>query len=122
MIAIKGMKMPSCCAKCRIGASSYCYAKSKPPYNLDHDIRFSRADDCPLIEIVTCEECEHWHDDGIMTTCDKKIGHGFPKDHFCPDGKKKEPRELDDTYVNGLPRDEEYFRQRITGNPDFCNG
>lgn len=46
---------------------------------------------CPLIEIdlVRCGECKHWHDDGIMTTCDKHIGHGFPSDYFCADGERR---------------------------------
>ena len=40
--------------------------------------------------IVTCKDCKHWHDDGIMTTCDNNIGHGYPRDHFWADGEKRE--------------------------------
>jgi hypothetical protein len=57
-----------------------------------------------------------------MTTCDKNIGHGFPRDHFCPDGKRKGCRDTEEGFVNGLPRSDEYFEERKTGNPDFCNG
>ena len=28
--------------------------------------------------------------DGRVTTCDKNIGHGFPKDYFCADGERRE--------------------------------
>ena len=39
-------------------------------------------------KIVTCKDCKHWHDDGIMTTCDKNIGNGFTKDYYCTDGER----------------------------------
>lgn len=39
--------------------------------------------------LVRCKDCKYWHDDGIMTTCDKNIGHGFPSDYFCADGERR---------------------------------
>lgn len=41
-------------------------------------------------EIVTCKNCKYWHDNGISSTCDKNIGHGFPEDYFCANGERKQ--------------------------------
>ena len=80
MIAIKGMEeMPANCFDC-------CLTASECPVSMFRKDR--RADGCPLVEIVTCKNCKYWHDDGIMTTCDKTIGNGFPKDYYCADGKR----------------------------------
>ena len=94
MIAIKDMEMPKNCADCNMGTcndsvESCNYVCS---INLKYiDINESeRSENCPLVEIVTCQNCKHWHDDGIMTTCDKNIGHGFLSCHFCADAERKE--------------------------------
>lgn len=55
-VLIKGMKMPKACINCDVHiAHDYC----------DHFAQFGtgartdgRYDDCPLVEIVKCEECE----------------------------------------------------------------
>ena len=41
-------------------------------------------------ELVRCKDCKHWHDDGIITTCDKNVGNGFKADWFCADGEPKD--------------------------------
>lgn len=80
MIAIKGMEeMPENCFEC-------CLTASECHVSMFREDR--RADGCPLVEIVTCKNCKYWHDNGIMTTCDKTIGNGFPKDYYCADGKR----------------------------------
>ena len=90
MIAIKGMEMPKSChwdcplcnedgGACMLGV-----------YDTKTDTKKERAKNCPLVEIVTCKDCKYWHDDGIMTTCDKNIGHGFPQDYFCADAERRE--------------------------------
>lgn len=97
MIAIKGAEMPKHCMTCEFHDQMYNRC------NIGHfetGAKFIKGDDkwyfkhpnCPLVEIVTCEECEHWHDDGVMTTCDKNIGHGFPRDHYCADAKRREQK------------------------------
>ena len=89
MIAIN-MEMPKCChwdcplcnddgGACMLGA-----------YDPKTDTKKERAKDCLLVEIVTCKDCKHWHDDGIMTTCDKNIGNGFPRDYYCADAERRE--------------------------------
>ena len=53
----------------------------------------SRAEDCPLIEIVRCRECKHWeryvHDRGDDSRCDfhnRQIG----RDGYCAWGHRRE--------------------------------
>lgn len=86
MIVIKDMKeIPSCCYECPY-FDDYCALTGK----WERDTEQVRDKDCPLVEVVTCKECKYWHDDGIMTTCDKNIGNGFPKDYYCADGERRE--------------------------------
>lgn len=94
MIAIKDMEMPKNCADCNMATcngsvESWNYVCSINLKDIDFN-ESERAEHCPLVEIVTCKDCKHWHDDGIMTTCDKNIGHGFPKDYFCAESEGKE--------------------------------
>lgn len=97
MIAIKGMEMPTDCKKCPLmgtdGIDKFspmmCIAIWATTHEIKHCIGGKILDDCPLVEIVTCKDCKHWHNDGIMTTCDKNIGHGFPSDYFCADTEKR---------------------------------
>lgn len=97
MIAIKDMEMPKNCADCIATCNdSVEYWNYVCSINLkDIDVNESeRAEHCPLMEIITCKDCEHWHDDGIMTTCDKNIGNGFPKDYYCADAEKKKIKKI----------------------------
>ncbi|SDB15164.1 hypothetical protein [Eubacterium oxidoreducens] len=89
MIAIKDMEMPKSCKECPMshyvfgdGWEIWCNFTKKNVATPNHN--------CPLVEIITCEHCKYWHDDGIMTTCDKNIGNGFPQDYFCGDAERKE--------------------------------
>ena len=53
-------------------------------------------DECPtadVVEVVRCKNCRHWHDDGIMTTCDKNIGNGYDAEYYCADGERKDGEE-----------------------------
>lgn len=93
MIAIKDMEMPKNCADCNMATcndsvESWNYVCSINLKDIDFN-ESERAEHCPLVEIVTCQNCKHWHDDGIMTTCDKNIGNGFPKDYYCADAEKR---------------------------------
>jgi hypothetical protein len=95
MIAIKDMEMPSCCENCGLclclddDISGLCYLTQTT--NMDRTN--SRNSDCPLVEIVTCKNCKYWHDDGIVTTCDRNIGNGFPRDYYCANGERREQDE-----------------------------
>lgn len=93
MIAIKGMEMPENCADCNMATcngsvESWNYVCSINLKDIDFN-ESERAEHCPLVEIINCKDCRYWHNDGIMTTCDKNIGHGFPSDHFCAESEVK---------------------------------
>ena len=82
VIAIKEIEMPENCSDCDLCHGHICKISGT-------DIVTNPKGNCPLVEIVTCKDCKHWHDDGIMTTCDKNIGNGFPKDYYCADGERR---------------------------------
>ena len=84
MIAIKNMEeIPKSFSDCDFCHGHLCKRTGV-------DIVANPKDSCPLVEIITCKDCKYWHDDGITTTCDKNIGHGFPKDHYCADAERRE--------------------------------
>lgn len=73
MIAIPNMEMPDTCDMCPIEGCEYINGKFT----------------CPLIDIVRCKECKHWHEGEWYNTCDKNIGHGYEADFFCAYGEKR---------------------------------
>ena len=93
MIAIN-MKMPSCCEECDMclclddDYSGLC--------SITQTTNTSRTDsrnsDCPLIEIVTCEDCKYrdarTERDGYAY-CSKKWLDTY-KDHFCAEVERRE--------------------------------
>lgn len=84
MIAIN-MEMPKCChwdcplcnedgGACMLGA-----------YDTKTDTKKERAQDCPLVAIVTCKDCIHRDEYGC------RHGHPNCKDNFyCRDGERRE--------------------------------
>ena len=90
MIAIKDMKMPSCCAKCDF-KEDYCFYCNKLQKHISQSNFFnSRLPDCPLVEIGTCKDCEHrgaiyangecyCDNDGTLRECN----------FYCKDFKKR---------------------------------
>lgn len=63
MIAIKGMEMPTRCSDC----PEECYYKrlgghlcERLDKNTDDERWGKRLDDCPLVEIITCQDCKHY--------------------------------------------------------------
>lgn len=42
------------------------------------------------VEVVRCRNCRFWHNDGIMTTCDRMIGNGYEANWFCANGERKD--------------------------------
>jgi hypothetical protein len=101
MIAIKDMKMPKSCGEClrtemcSTYLNQYVYHPSTR-YSYGQD---KRPNDCPLVEIVTCKNCNHHedivaalHKDGtkkILHVC-KKHEMGVSEDFFCKDGERGE--------------------------------
>ena len=54
MIAIKGMKMPKSCSDCDFCHGHICKRTGT-------DIITNPKGNCPLVEIINCKECKHWH-------------------------------------------------------------
>ena len=94
-IIIKGMDMPKSCEECRfhineikIGSKSYpckayCFAtQSKEKRSI-----------CPLIEIVTCKECNRSGTDGENTFCMWMGALRKPTD-FCSYGERRKDESI----------------------------
>jgi hypothetical protein len=86
MIAIKEMKMPSCCLDCEF-FSNYSDAKLCD-FTLEeiNESEYGRAEHCPLVEIVTCKDCKYWN---INDTYCKYTNNFTNKDFYCAGGKGK---------------------------------
>ena len=90
MVAIKDMEMPTCCAECRM--KKRCEQGIAGGWRED-----KRVDDCPLVEIVTCKECEHWKDsDGVYrrgigaeSKCPINIKEVFEGNFYCADAERR---------------------------------
>lgn len=42
------------------------------------------------VPVVRCRDCRFWHNDGIMTTCDRMIGNGYEANFFCANAERKD--------------------------------
>ena len=82
-VAIKNMEMPRGCQSCRIGEFINCQYSYIAEYSSDY--KSDRHEDCPLVEIVTCQDCVY----GVFGEC-KKFHHYTMKDDFCSFGKRRE--------------------------------
>jgi hypothetical protein len=82
MVAVKGMKMPKNCMECLLFDDEYgdCNIMGEPKANMTEE----RAKNCPLVEIVTCEDCKF--NDNNTCTMD---GFGVVDDYFCAGGKRR---------------------------------
>ena len=83
MIAVTGMKMPKCCMECLLFDDEYgdCNVYGESKANMTE----KRAENCPLVEIVTCKNCK--------SECTEKNGEKFSEtrpDFFCADGERRE--------------------------------
>lgn len=85
MVAIKDMEMPKSCADCERG--SIC----------GYGLGYGRASDCPLVEIITCENCDNWdkrHYRGNTCYCEMRMIHTEPNE-FCNEAMRKVEDETD---------------------------
>jgi hypothetical protein len=76
MVAVKGMKMPKSCMECLLFDDEYgdCNIMGEPKANMTEE----RAKNCPLVEIVTCEDCKF--NDNNTCAID---GFEVEDDYFC---------------------------------------
>ena len=91
MVVVKGMNTPKRCKECKFclrqrtneyGSFGECLLQKDKKVNC---LIWSRDDNCPLVEVVTCKDCKHNYED----TCDFD-GLGVCDDYFCANGKRKE--------------------------------
>lgn len=95
MVAIKDMEMPKNCKHCTRKPICKVYALMflNEPYSFNKD---ERPDDCPLVEIITCENCnnhgidkQHHPDiDGARYCPTLHIYTGY--DYYCGDAERRE--------------------------------
>lgn len=105
MIAIKGMEKQTDCKKCNLMGTDgnpkdilspmMCVAIWAIKHEVKHCIGGKVLDDCPLTEIITCENCnnhgiskEHPDIDGARYCSALHTYTGY--DFYCKDGERKE--------------------------------
>lgn len=98
MIAIKDMELPKSCAECgfvtddMFGDATCVLLCDEWKDNENH-----RAENCPLVEIVTCKECKYCRNKGDKYSyCTKRLNVDSVTDRyrepdfFCADAERKE--------------------------------
>jgi len=98
MIAIKGMEeLPKNCAECSLvtddmfGDATCVLLCDEWKDNKNH-----RAENCPLVEIITCKDCKHKvflasdNEGNVKYMCDKHCKNITNEDYFCADGERRE--------------------------------
>ena len=89
MIAIKNTEMSSTCYKC-----DFCHYDNSEGmdvcditgnYISEIDGKNKRADNCPLVEIITCKDCEH-----RMKAMCMENRHFVDDNFYCKDGERRE--------------------------------
>lgn len=95
MIAIKEIEMPKNCLDCPISHEDevvdyICTKTGKNVYLYANEVH----PNCPLVEIVTCEDCKHCYPDedgrGYHCERDSNVRFSVHRDFWCADGKRKE--------------------------------
>lgn len=95
MIAIKNMKMPSCCGECPMTYKDYVGYRICPIIgkNIDYGYSDDIHPDCPLVEIVTCKDCKHWKFDenkSILCGYCSDLETETNEDFYCADAERNE--------------------------------
>lgn len=94
MVAIKGMEMPTSCCEFHKDTNLVIHC---PLYNFCDKRTTVKVNfkpiDCPLVEIVTCQDCKHCHPDedgrGYHCERDNYVRFSVHRDFFCKGGEKK---------------------------------
>ena len=100
MVAIKDFGIPSCCMNCemfRVPDGEVVPRCVITGHIIDSSDEYldKRADDCPLVEIITCKDCKHkvfLASDGKGNTtymCDKHCKNITNEDYYCADGERR---------------------------------
>ena len=87
MIAIKGMEeLPKNCAECSLVTDDmFGDATCVLLYDEWKDNKNHRAENCPLVEIITCKDCKWW----TKGMCLKWL-ISTDENFYCKDGERRE--------------------------------
>ena len=88
MVAIKDMEMPKCCFDCSV--RNYCDAEGNK-CDLTELLKIENC--CPLVEIITCKDCQYYRPDDDTGYCTNHtcgdIKFWCYDDYYCADAKMK---------------------------------
>lgn len=86
MVAIKDMEMPKNCKHCTRKPICKVYALMflNEPYSFNKD---ERPDGCPLVEIITCKDCNQVNCSYHAETCDPEE---YRPDFYCGNAKRRQ--------------------------------
>lgn len=90
MVAIKNTELPKSCAHCDMTYEDrdyrdICFCTGE---YVGHNIsNQTKLDNCPLVEIVTCKDCNQVNCLHHVETCDPEE---YRPDFFCADAKRSE--------------------------------
>lgn len=103
MIAIKGIEKQTDCKKCPLMGTDgdpkdplspmMCIAIWATKREIKHCVEGKILDDCPLVDIITCGECNHCDQDIVkgkkFLWCDRE-DFATSEDCYCGDGERRE--------------------------------
>lgn len=87
MIAIPNMEKPKRCELCP--CSYYSEGALSDICQITNEPIDGTPTDCPLIDIVTCEECKHWYNDADCGMACEFTNMGQPINGFCNWGERR---------------------------------
>jgi hypothetical protein len=93
MLVIKDMELPKSCLLCPLIDNDGWYScdiKPEARTVIEYD---QRANDCPLVEIVTCKNCKHlFHIEDVpkVLVCGKHNCQQVSRNFYCADGERRE--------------------------------
>ena len=88
MIAIPNMEIPRTCYECDSDFASSFGCEEWWGWVFPEG-KEKRSPDCPLIDIVTCGECKHWHNDADCGMSCEFTNMKQPSDGFCNWGERR---------------------------------
>lgn len=92
MVAIKGMKMPKSCSECPFKANDYVCGLLDCAFSCNHFKE--RNYNCPLVEIVTCNDCKYCYPDedgrGYHCERDSNVRFSVCDNFYCAGRERRE--------------------------------
>ena len=93
-VLVKGWSIPTngCCG-CYFRTGKYCGILNKNERVWEHVERYTRPDNCPLVELIQCKDCKYnSNTEGNYVNCDliPQMFGKTPDDNYCSDAEPKE--------------------------------